>query len=92
MFWALRKEQLCDPRLCPDSPGDGTRCGDCPLDKLDASEQSEEGQLLQRALEMQTALRLGLTVTLGEIKVDEFQALQVLEEERDRYEEERSRK
>jgi len=39
--------------------------------------------LLRRALDLRAALRLGVRVSLDEIRADEFQALMVLEEERD---------
>jgi hypothetical protein len=74
---------LCDPSLCPDAPDDGGRCGHCPLDRLDAAQSSEEGLLLRRALDLRAALKLGIRVSLDEIRADEFQALMVLEEERD---------
>jgi hypothetical protein len=39
--------------------------------------------LLRRALDLRAALKLGVRVNLDEIRADEFQALVVLEEERD---------
>jgi hypothetical protein len=83
IHWALRREELCDPGLCPDAPDDGSRCDHCPLDRLDAAQSSEAGLLLRRALDLRAALKLGVRVSLDEIRADEFQALVVLEEERD---------
>jgi hypothetical protein len=40
--------------------------------------------LLRRALNLRAALKLGVRITLDEIRAEEFQALVVLEEERDR--------
>jgi hypothetical protein len=88
VHWALRREELCDPRLCPDAPEDGGRCDHCPLDKLDAAQSSEAGFLLWRALDLRTALKLGVRIGLDEIRADEFCALAVLEEERDALERE----
>ena len=92
VYWSLRREQLCDPRLCPDAPDDGGRCDHCPLDRLDAAQNSEAGQLLRRALDLRTALKLGVSLSLDEIAADEFQALLIIEEEQARWEEERSRR
>jgi hypothetical protein len=50
---------------------------------LDAAQSSEEGLLLRRALDLRAALKLGVRIGLDEIGADEFQALVVLEEERD---------
>jgi len=86
IHWALRRNELCDPGLCPDAPDDGGRCDHCPLDKLDAAQSSEMGVLLRRALDIRAALKLGVRIGLDEIRADEFQSLVVLEEERERLE------
>jgi hypothetical protein len=83
IHWALRREELCDPDLCPDAPDDGGRCGHCPLDKLDAAQSSEAGMLLRRAIDLRAALKLGVRIGLDEIRADEFRALLILAEERD---------
>jgi hypothetical protein len=83
IHWALRREELCDPDLCPDAPDDGGRCGHCPLDKLDAAQSSEAGLLLRRALDLRAALKLGVRIGLEEIRADEFQAMQIIQEEID---------
>jgi hypothetical protein len=88
VHWALRRKELCDPCLCPDAPEDGGRCGDCPLDKLDAAESSEAGLLVRRAMDMRAALKLGFALTLDEIRADEFYAMLVLEEENEQLERE----
>ena len=82
---------MCDPGLCPDAP-EGGRCDHCPLDRLDGAQNSEAGQLLRRALDLRTALKLGVSLSLDEIAADEFQALLIIEEEQARWEEERSRR
>jgi hypothetical protein len=82
---------LCDPGLCPDAP-EGSRCEHCPLDRLDAAQNSQVGQLLRRALDLRTALKLGVKLSLDEIAMDEFQAMLIIEEEQARWEEERSRR
>ena len=81
IHWALRREELCDPRLCPDAPDGGGRCDHCPLDRLDAAQASEPGQLLRRALDLRAALKLGVRIGLDEIRADEFYGLLILEEE-----------
>jgi hypothetical protein len=81
---------LCDPRLCPDAPDDGGRCDHCPLDWLEAAEQSASGQLLRRALDLRAALKLGFQIGLDEILADEFQALLIVDDELSRWESERA--
>jgi hypothetical protein len=75
--------------LCPDAPDDSGRCDHCPLDKLDAAQNSEFALLLRRAIDMRAALKLGIRISLEEIRADEFYALVVLEEERDRLDREK---
>ena len=81
IHWALRREELCDPGLCPDAPDDGGRCDHCPLDKLDAAQSSKAGMLLRRAIDLRTALKLGVRIGLDEIRADEFLAMTALGEE-----------
>ena len=83
IHWALRREELCDPGLCPDAPDDGGRCDHCPLDKLDAAQSTEAGMLLRRAIDLRAAVKLGVRIGLDEIRADEYRALILLEDERD---------
>ena len=39
--------------------------------------------MLRRALDLRAAVKLGIQITLDEIRADEFRAMVVLEEERD---------
>jgi hypothetical protein len=78
----MRREDLCDPGLCPDAPDGDGRCGHCPLDKFDAAQSSEKGLLIRRALELMGALKLGIAISLEEIGADEFQAMLIITEER----------
>ena len=84
----MRREELCDVNLCPDSTDDGTRCDECPLNRLDAAQHSEAGQLLRRALDLRAALQLGVALTLDDIAADEFYAILAIEEEQHRGERE----
>jgi hypothetical protein len=45
--------------------------------------------LLRRALHLRAALKLGIRITLDEIRADEFWALVVLEEEQEKVDRER---
>ena len=85
----MRREELCDPGLCPDAPDGEGRCEHCPLDRLDAAQASEKGLLIRRALDLMAALKLGVRISLDEIKADEFQAMLIVAEERDLLERER---
>ena len=89
VYWALRRDELCDIKLCPDSPDNRSRCEKCPLERLDAAQHSEAGQLLRRALDLRAAIKLGISVGLGEIAADEFYAMLAIEEAQDQYEKER---
>ena len=89
IHWALRRDELCDPGLCHDAPDDGGRCDHCPVDKLDAAQSSEAGMLLRRALDLRTALKLGVQIDLSSIPADEFRAMLILEEEEGRVDRER---
>ena len=86
----MRREELCDPSLCPDSPEEGGgRCDHCPLDKIDAAQTSERGLAIRCALELMAALKLGVKISLDEIAADEFQAMLIIDQERDLLERER---
>ena len=85
----MRREELCDPRLCPDSPDDGGRCDHCPLNHLDIAQSSERGIVIRCALDLMNAMKLGVRVSLSEIRADEFQAMLIIAEERDLLERER---
>lgn len=86
----MRREELCDQKLCPDSPEDGsTRCDHCPLDAIDAAQSSERGLVIRCALDMMCALKLGVRISLDEIAADEFQAMLIIAEERDLLEREK---
>lgn len=90
MHWALRREELCDPGLCPDAPEeDGLRCDHCPLDRLDVAQCAEKGLLIRRALDLMGALKLPVSIGLDEIRADEFYAMLIIAEERDLLEREK---
>jgi hypothetical protein len=81
---------LCNPGLCHDAPeGEHERCDHCPLNRLDAAQLTDTGQLLRRALDLRSALSMGVRIGLDEIDADEFFAMQVVEEERNAYYRER---
>jgi hypothetical protein len=84
VHWALRRDELCGPSLCPDAPEDGSRCDHCTLDKLDAAQSSETGLLIRRALDLRAALKLGVHLSLDDIRADEFYAMLILEDEREK--------
>jgi hypothetical protein len=47
---------------------------------LDAAQSSEAGLLLRRALDLRAALKMGIGITLDEIRADEFLAMTALED------------
>ena len=85
----MRREELCDQRLCPDAPEDGGRCDHCPLTHLDIAESSERGIVIRCALDLMNALKLGVNISLEEIAGDEFQAMLIIAAERDLLEREK---
>jgi hypothetical protein len=86
----MRREQLCDPGLCPDAPDDGGRCDTCPLDKLDGAQSSRKGLVIRRALDLLAAMKLGVRIELSEIPADEFYAMNIIVQERDLFEQEKT--
>ncbi|MCC6389146.1 MAG: hypothetical protein IT167_00990 [Bryobacterales bacterium] len=58
------------------------------MNRLDEAQNSATGILLRRALDMLAALKLGVRIGLDEIRADEFMAMQIVEQERDRHERE----
>ena len=86
----MRRDELCDPGLCPDAPDeDAYRCDQCPLDRLDAAQCAEKGLLIRRALDLMSALKLAVQISLDEIRGDEFFAMLIVAEERDLLEREK---
>lgn len=75
--------------MCPDAPEDGSRCDRCPLDKLDAAQTSETGLLIRRALDLKSALKMGVHIGLDDIRADEFYAMVVIDDEREKFDRER---
>lgn len=47
---------------------------------------------MQRALDLKAALRLGIHITLDDIRADELYAMLTIEEERDKFDEEKAGK
>ncbi|MCZ2147964.1 MAG: hypothetical protein LC126_09305 [Bryobacterales bacterium] len=60
------------------------------MNRIDEAQNSETGILIRRALDMRAALKLGIRISLDEIRADEFMAMQILEEERDRHDREQT--
>ncbi len=86
-YWGLRREQLCDPKLgCPDTEKHNKR--NCPLTKLEAAQKSRAGQLLQRALDLISIIKLGVSITLDDMGADELRAMLIIEEENSKLEKE----
>ena len=82
----LRSEDACrgGPRSCPESDG-RERCEGCSRIWLDNARRSQAGLLLQRALDTDFALSKHVNLRMCEIPADEWLAMKVLADERDRY-------
>lgn len=86
----MRRDQLCEPGLCPDAPDGGGRCDHCPLDKLEQAQNTALGLLLQRAIDTRNALKLGIRFGLDDIPADEYYAMVIFEQEQEKYEREKT--
>ncbi len=52
---------------------------------------SEAGQLLRRALDLRAIVKVGLHLRLSDIAADELYAMLIVEEEQNRYDDEKTR-
>ncbi|MCW5982426.1 MAG: hypothetical protein KIT09_30345 [Bryobacteraceae bacterium] len=59
------------------------------MDKLDSAQHSPAGMLIGRAVDLRTALKLGIYIPLNEIRAGEFFAMQILEQEVDQMDRDR---
>lgn len=61
------------------------RCESCPLTKLDESGATPEGSLLRRVSQIDFALQSKFTLDLADVTAEEFDALRVLHQEREKF-------
>jgi hypothetical protein len=54
-------------------------------------QHSEAGQLLRRALDLRAIVKVGLHLTLSDIAADELYAMLIIEEEQNRYDDEKTK-
>jgi hypothetical protein len=88
VHYSLRRKELCEENLCPDSPGPGLRCPKCPLTKLDVGLNSEVGLVLRNAMNLRSMIKAGITISRKDLNAAELYALLVFEEESAAYEHE----
>ena len=84
-----------DPDGCPDCASRDLvteRCIDCPARKLEEAMAGPLGGVLQRSMQIETALQLGFSHPLSETTCEEFAAVTFIREERLRREVEEARK
>jgi hypothetical protein len=62
----------------------------CPQDRLGVAQASEKGLVIRSALDLMCALKLGVRISLDEIRADEMAAILIIAEERDLLEREKS--
>jgi hypothetical protein len=70
-------EKICAIPACAPTRHDH-RCDRCPLDRLDAAQITERGLVPRRALDLMGALKLGVHISLDEIRGDEFCAMLII--------------
>lgn len=86
----MRREGLCDPNLgCPGTEAHNE--SNCWLTRLREAEGTEAGQILRRALDMRAALKLGIQFGLDDLFADELLAMLIIEEEQNRFENEKNK-
>ncbi len=74
------------PGACPrcgETNYDRERCEGCPSTLFDEAMATDTGALVRRAIELDWAASKGM-VTLADINVEEFRALQVIDAEREK--------
>ena len=64
--------------------------GELTFGGLDAAQASEKGLVIRRALDLMCALKLGVRISLDEIRADELATMLIIAEERDLLEREKS--
>lgn len=57
---------------------------------MDAAQQSERGVLIRRALDLRGALKLGIHITMDDVRADEFYTMLIIEDERDKFDREKT--
>ena len=58
---------------------------------MDAAQATANGQLLRRALDLRAIIKSGVQVTMDEIAADEIYAMLIVDEEQNRFEDERNK-
>jgi hypothetical protein len=67
------------------------RCDRCPLDLLDhVRQRSHAGRLLERLLQLDFIFPPGSALPWGEVTAAEVKGLQILRQERDKYQQEKA--
>lgn len=89
IHWGMRRQELCDPNLCHDSPGNGDRCPQCPLTRLDEAQSSPLGRILRRALNKRAILNIGIHLTLDDLDAAELHAILIIEDEMKKFDAEK---
>lgn len=79
-------------RTCPYVDEPDLPCSECPLVLLDEYLESELGQAIKAALDLDFALQIGVRIELKELRYTEFLLLRILNEERNRHREEEMKK
>ena len=69
----------------PFATRDSDPCEQCPVEHLDVYLASPEGRILAAVIELDTALKLGITITSDRVNYLEFRLLTFLDGERERY-------
>lgn len=90
VFMTLRRGDPCTRSSCPDLPEGETDCGNCPGGWLEDAQRSASAALLRRTLDTDIALRAH-AIQMSQIPADEWNALKILNAEREKYQKETSK-
>ena len=61
------------------------RCEECPSNQLDRAMEGPAGRLLGRAIAKRSMVKMGLTLGMDDLDAEEFLAMEVLEVEVEKY-------
>ena len=89
----LRQQELCPgPSECPEvlnvdpeAGRDALPCSECPASRLDEYLASPHGRMISLVIDLDSAIQVGIDVTLKDLSYLDLLLLRILNEERGKY-------
>jgi len=78
------EEDRPECEVCGSSDIQAQRCDGCPLTYLDDIMSGWAGRLVGRAMDLLSACKMGVGVRLSDLTTQEFNAMQIIEQERNK--------